>query len=126
MKWDRVAVKYIGKIFEIATARIIFHHPAYAHADFILEEGLDIKYDSKSEAYSPEALGGRRRVKFGGISLAGGMIKQRMGQLGLDYGEKEINEVRIRIKGIFMEQHRDISLGEFDALAKEVCAQKDS
>jgi hypothetical protein len=48
-----------------------------------------------------------------------------MNQIGLQYGEKETNEVRNRIKEIFVEQHRDISLEEFDALAREVCAQKD-
>lgn len=100
----------------------VFTHESEAHAGFILEEGLDIKYASKSEAYSPEAVGGRRRVKFGGISLTGGMIKQRMNQLGLQYGEKEINEVRRRIKDIFVNKQRDISLEEFDALAREVCA----
>lgn len=103
----------------------VFTHESEAHAGFILQEGLSIKYASKSEAYSPEAVGGRRRVKFGGTSLTGGMIKQRMNQIGLQYGEKETNEVRNRIKEIFVEQHRDISLEEFDALAREVCAQKD-
>ena len=103
----------------------VFTHESEAHAGFILQEGLNIKYASKSEAYSPEAVGGRRRVKFGGTSLTGGMIKQRMNQIGLQYGEKETNEVRNRIKEIFVEQHRDISLEEFDALAREVCAQKD-
>ena len=80
---------------------------------------------SKSEAYSPEAVGGRRRVKFGGTSLTGGMIKQRMSQIGLQFSDKEIDEVRNRIKEIFVKQHRDISLEEFDELAKEVCTQKD-
>jgi isopropylmalate/homocitrate/citramalate synthase len=103
----------------------VFTHESEAHAGFILQEGLNIKYASKSEAYSPEAVGGKRRVKFGGTSLTGGMIKQRMNQIGLQYGEKETNEVRNRIKEIFVEQHRDISLEEFDALAREVCAQKD-
>ena len=101
----------------------VFTHESEAHAGFILEEGLDIKYASKSEAYSPEVVGGRRRVKFGGISLTGGMIKQRMNQLGLQYGEKEINEVRTRIKNIFVNEQRDISLEEFDAMATEVCSQ---
>jgi hypothetical protein len=32
--------------------------------------------------------------------------------------------VRNRIKEIFVKQHRDIALDEFDALAKELCAQK--
>jgi isopropylmalate/homocitrate/citramalate synthase len=100
----------------------VFTHESEAHAGFILQEGLSVKYASKSEAYSPEAVGGRRRVKFGGTSLTGGMIKQRMKQIGLPCGEREINEVRDRIRKIFVEQHRDISLEEFDALAKEVCA----
>jgi isopropylmalate/homocitrate/citramalate synthase len=103
----------------------VFTHESEAHAGFILQEGLSIKYASKSEAYSPEAVGGRRRVKFGGTSLTGGMIKQRIDQLGLHYGEKEIKEIRTRIKDIFVGQHRDISLEEFDTLAGEVCAQKD-
>jgi isopropylmalate/homocitrate/citramalate synthase len=99
----------------------VFTHESEAHAGFILQEGLNIKYASKSEAYSPEAVGGRRRVRFGGISLTGGMIKQRMDQLGLHYGEKEVKEIRNRIRDIFVGQQRDISLEEFDALAKEVC-----
>jgi isopropylmalate/homocitrate/citramalate synthase len=103
----------------------VFTHESEAHAGFILQEGLSVKYASKSEAYSPEAVGGRRTVRFGGTSLTGGMIKQRMSQLGLHYGEKEIKEVRDRIKDIFVKQKKDISLEEFDALAKEVCAQKD-
>ncbi|MEJ2170130.1 MAG: hypothetical protein P8X90_31915 [Desulfobacterales bacterium] len=102
----------------------VFTHESEAHAGFILQEGLSITYASKSEAYSPEAVGGRRRVRFGGTSLTGGMIKQRMDQLGLDFGEKEIDAVRNRIKEIFVKQHRDISLEEFDALARELCTPK--
>jgi isopropylmalate/homocitrate/citramalate synthase len=101
----------------------VFTHESEAHAGFILQEGLNIKYASKSEAYAPEAVGGRRRVRFGGTSLTGGMIKQRMDQLGLNYAEKEINAVRDKIKDIFVKQHRDIALEEFDTLAKEVCRQ---
>jgi isopropylmalate/homocitrate/citramalate synthase len=99
----------------------VFTHESEAHAGFILQEGLHTKYASKSEAYSPKAVGGKRRVRFGGTSLTGGMIKQRMNQLGLQFGEEEIDEIRSRIKTIFVEQGMDISLEEFDDMAREVC-----
>jgi hypothetical protein len=73
------------------------------------------------EGYSPEAAGGKRKIRFGGISLTGGLIRLRMNQIGLRYSNKEVEEVIKRIENIFLAKKTDISLEEFDALAREVC-----
>jgi isopropylmalate/homocitrate/citramalate synthase len=90
----------------------------------VLEYGVDKKYVSWAEPYSPAAVGGNRTVRFGGTSLTGDMIRLRMNEIGLDFGEKQVQEVGRRIKDVFVTQKTDISLGEFDALAREVCKLK--
>ena len=69
----------------------------------------------------PEAVGGKRKIRFGGISLTGGLIRLRMNQIGLRYSNKEVEEVIKRIENIFLTKKTDISLEKFDALAREVC-----
>jgi 2-isopropylmalate synthase len=99
----------------------VFTHESEAHAAMILNQGLDLKYASKHEAYSPQVVGGTRMVRFGGTSLTGTMIRLRMEQLGLKFDDKEVKEVSSRIRRIFETRGTDISLPEFDTIAKEVC-----
>lgn len=103
------------------SGRNVFTHESEAHASMILSQGVHLKYASKHEAYAPEVVGGKRAVRFGGTSLSGTMIRLRLEQLGLDFGDKEIEEVSDRIKNIFVTQKTDISLEEFDLIASEVC-----
>jgi len=103
------------------SGRNVFTHESEAHASMVLSQGVGLKYASKHEAYAPEVVGGKRAVRFGGTSLTGTMIRLRMEQLGLMFGEKEIEEVSGRIKSIFVTQKKDLSLEEFDVIARDVC-----
>lgn len=107
--------------FKPIVGKNVFTHESEAHAQMVLEYGVDAKYVSWAEPYSPSVIGGKRVVRFGGTSLTGDMIRLRMGQIGLKYSEKEVEEMSNRIKNIFVTEKTDISLEEFDAIAREVC-----
>jgi isopropylmalate/homocitrate/citramalate synthase len=127
VKLCRVVEEVIGikpHPFKPIAGQNVFTHESEAHAKMVLEYGVDKKYVSWAEPYSPAAVGGNRTVRFGGTSLTGDMIRLRMNEIGLDFGEKEVQEVGRRIKDVFVTQKTDISLGEFDALAREVCKLK--
>jgi isopropylmalate/homocitrate/citramalate synthase len=107
--------------FKPIAGKNVFTHESEAHAKMVLEYGVDKKYVSWAEPYSPAVVGGKRTVRFGGTSLTGDMIRLRMGGMGLAFGEREVEEVSKRIRDIFVAKKADISLEEFDEIAKEVC-----
>ena len=110
--------------FKPIAGKNAFAHESEAHAKMILEYGISAKYAAKAEGYSPEIVGGKRNIRFGGTSLTGGMIRLRMNQIGLKYSNKEVEKVIKRIEDIFVTKRTDISLEEFDKLAKEVCSDR--
>jgi isopropylmalate/homocitrate/citramalate synthase len=99
----------------------VFTHASEAHATMVLSQGVDLKYASKHEAYAPEVVGGKRAIRFGAATLTGGMIRLRMEQLGLTFGDREVERITRTIRDTFVAKEKDLSLEEFDALAREVC-----
>ena len=116
-KISGIELPYIKPI----TGKNVFAHESEAHASMILSQGVNLNYASKHEAYAPQVVGGQREVRFGGTSLTGTMIRIRMEQLGLKFGENEIKEVSNRIREIFVSEHKDISIEEFDEIAYQTC-----
>ena len=72
------------------------------------------------EGYLPEATGDERKIRFGGLSLTGGLIRLRMDQIRLRYNNKEVEEVIRRIENIFLAKKTDNLLEKFVALEREV------
>ncbi len=111
--------------FKPVAGKNVFTHESDAHAKMILEYGVNAKYVSWAEGYSPFAVGGTRAVRFGGTSLSGDMIRQGLDALGLEYSGSHVAEVSRRLREIFVARGSDISLEEFDEIAREVVSPCD-
>jgi isopropylmalate/homocitrate/citramalate synthase len=102
------------------SGRYVFTHESEAHATMVLEQGIDTAFASKHEAYAPKVVGGRRDIKFGGTSLAGGLISLRLEQLGIQPTAALIDKLGASIKERFLSDTQDdIGIAEFDQLARQ-------
>lgn len=107
--------------FKPVGGKNVFTHESEAHAKVVLEMGVDKGYLELAEPYAPHVVGGKREVRFGGTSLSGDMISLRMNDIGLKFGSEEVAAVSAKIAEIFETTGDDISLDEFDEIAKDVC-----
>lgn len=94
----------------------VFVHESEGHAVIMLRAGVDKDFIAEGEPYSPMVMGRKREVRMGGTSL--GLIPLRLSQLGLKYTEREIKQIKNQLIKLWTEQKKDMSLEEFDALAK--------
>jgi len=97
----------------------VFLHESEGHAVMFLRAGVDKDFIPEGEPYSPMVMGCKREVRMGGTSL--GLIPLRLSQLGLKYTEREIKQIENQLVELWTKQKKDLSLEEFDALAKRVC-----
>lgn len=95
-----------------------YFHESEPHAWMVLQHGLDAKYINRAEPFSPFIIGSKRNVRIGGTSL--GLIPRRLDQLGLKYTEKHVEKIRDIIVELWTKKKEDMSIEEFDALAKKI------
>ena len=95
-----------------------YFHESASHAGRVLRYGIDTKFISSNEAFSPFIVGAKRDVRIGITSL--GLIPERLKQLGLKYSDEDLVKIKTIISELWTKKNQDMSVEEFDALAKKV------
>jgi isopropylmalate/homocitrate/citramalate synthase len=88
-----------------------FVHESAAHALQILQGG-EIPLDG--ETYNPAVVGAKVEVTIGPTSLTEDLIKYRLDSIGLKYTDKQVTEIREKLRNMIEERGTNMKLVEFD------------